>query len=159
MRFAVRHDAKQWAVRQASRLNNALWLRRAVTLGVRALVMDERGVFLVRHTYVPGWYLPGGAVDGGESAEAAVVRELHEEGGIVAASRPRLHGFYRNGRRDHVACYLIDRFTVGPAPRAAHWEIAEMGFFAPNRLPEDVTPATRARLREVLDGTAPAADW
>jgi len=70
------------------RIHQALWWTRAVTLGVRALVIDGRSVFLVRHTYRSGWFLPGGGVERGESPEAAVVRELREEGGILCAERP-----------------------------------------------------------------------
>ncbi len=154
-----RPDLKRWAVQQGARVNHAVWLVRAMTLGVRAVVLDDRGVFLVRHTYLSGWYLPGGGVDRGESAETAVVRELREEGGILCTARPLLHGFHRNGRRDHVACYVVRAFTVGPLPPAAHWEIAEAGFFPLDRLPEGTTPATRARLREVLANEPAAADW
>ena len=33
---------------------------RAATLGVRGLVIDrDNRVFLIRHTYVRGWHLPG----------------------------------------------------------------------------------------------------
>ena len=141
-------------------LHQRLWLTRAVTLGVRAIVIDEaHRVFLVRHTYVPGWYLPGGGVDRGENAETAIVRELREEGGICCRGRPTLHGFYRNGRHDHVACYLIRDFTIEERTRASFLEIAETGFFAPDALPEGTTRATRARLAEFGEEQAGAADW
>ena len=40
----------------------------ALTVGVRGAIIDEHNrVFLVRHTYVRGWHLPGGGVEVGES--------------------------------------------------------------------------------------------
>ena len=42
--------------------------RPRLSLGVRLVVLDAEGrVFLVRHSYLPGSHLPGGAVDPGES--------------------------------------------------------------------------------------------
>ena len=41
-----------------------LWWRlsRPMTLGVRAAILRDGEVFLVRHGYIAGWHLPGGGV-------------------------------------------------------------------------------------------------
>ena len=36
-------------------------------------------ILLVNHTYVPGWYLPGGGVDHGENIYQAIIREVYED--------------------------------------------------------------------------------
>src|ERR1700709_2464574 len=80
---------------------------RGMTLGVRAVVLDrDDRVFLVRHSYVPGWHLPGGGVEGGQTFGDALRRELAEEGRIELAGDPALHGIFLNSHvspRDHVA--------------------------------------------------------
>src|SRR5580698_581664 len=74
-------------------------LARGVTLGVRGLVVNDAGeVLLVEHTYMRGWYLPGGGVERGETTEAAVIRELQEEAGVKVVGRPRLVGVHANHR-------------------------------------------------------------
>ncbi|EBU7498137.1 DNA mismatch repair protein MutT, partial [Salmonella enterica subsp. enterica serovar Typhi] len=96
-----------WAGVRARLFHTVFLLRRPMTLGVRGLVFDEtaRTVFLIRHTYVPGWQLPGGGVETGETMEDALRRELQEEGNLECLSPPRLISMHFNrqaSRRDHV---------------------------------------------------------
>ncbi|QOZ67030.1 NUDIX domain-containing protein [Bradyrhizobium arachidis] len=135
---------------------------RGMTLGVRAVVLDaDNRVFLVRHSYVSGWYLPGGGVDYGETMEQAMRRELKEEGDIDLTGEAVLHGIFLNShisRRDHVAVYVVRQFRQDRLPEPNH-EIAECGFFAISALPEGTTPGTRLRLAEVLDGRPLITTW
>lgn len=135
---------------------------RGLTMGVRALVIDGQGrVFLVRHTYVSGWHLPGGGVETNETALAALSRELREEGRIELAGPPHLHGLFFNGhisRRDHVAVYVVRAFTQDRMPEP-NGEIAECGFFGVDQLPEGTTRGTRARIAEVFASRPPADEW
>ncbi|HEX8662092.1 MAG TPA: NUDIX domain-containing protein, partial [Brevundimonas sp.] len=64
---------------------------RGATLGVRGMAIHEDGrVLLVKHTYLHGWWLPGGGVERGETCEQAILREMREEGGVIIEERPRL---------------------------------------------------------------------
>jgi ADP-ribose pyrophosphatase YjhB (NUDIX family) len=135
---------------------------RGMTLGVRALVIDAEGrIFLVRHTYVAGWQFPGGGVEPGETIGEALARELGEEGHIEILEPPSLRGLYFNARasrRDHVAFFVLRSFRQASAP-LPNSEIAASGFFALDALPEDTTPATRARIAEEMSGTLRSDRW
>ena len=135
---------------------------RGMTLGVRAVVLDaDNRVVLVRHTYVSGWYLPGGGVEVGQTFHEAMVRELIEEGRIEVLGEPVLHGVFLNSHvspRDHVAVYIVRQFRQDRQPEPNR-EIAESGFFALDALPPDTTEGTRLRLAEVLDGRPVIATW
>jgi len=135
-------------------------LTRGMTLGVRAACFDTEGrVFLVRHTYVPGWYMPGGGMERNETALETLKKELREEGNLEVRGEPELFHVYYNrnaSKRDHVLFY---RVTVEQtAPRAPDMEIAESGFFTLDALPKDTTSATRRRLRE-LSGEVDRSDY
>jgi len=136
-------------------------ITRSATLGVRGLVLDDRGrVLLLEHTYIKGWYMPGGGVERGESAETALVREMLEEAGVEVIGRPTLVSIHNNHRifpGDHVLVYRVDQWRQVEATQRG--EIARIGFFAPDALPEGTTPATRARIREALAGAQVDLMW
>jgi len=135
---------------------------RGMTLGVRAIVIDPQGrVFLVKHSYVSGWHLPGGGVEPGETVLEALDRELMEEGGIAPLDAPLLHGVFFNSRisrRDHVVVFIIRAFRQDGGPRHRA-EIIDYGFYALDALPPDTTRGTRARLAELFNRAAISPRW
>lgn len=142
-------------------LHRLFLLKRPVILGIRAAAFDESGrLFLVRHTYVSGWHLPGGGVERGETAGEALEKELLEEGNLRLAAQPQLFAAYLNRAAspwDHVLLYrcpLVEQVE----PKVPDREIAEAGFFPIDDLPDGTTPATRKRLAE-LNGSEPAQYW
>jgi 8-oxo-dGTP pyrophosphatase MutT (NUDIX family) len=68
-----------------------------------AIVLDDRGrVLLHRRTDNGRWALPGGAIETGETAHEAVVREVREETGF-AVEVLRLVGVYSDPRHTTIA--------------------------------------------------------
>lgn len=152
----------RWAGLVQRLIHGAARFTRPLTMGVRGVLLDDESrVFLVRHSYMPGWSLPGGAVEVGETAQDALVREVREECNIAVRGAPKLHGVYLNAwpsRRDHVLVYVVRDFSL-LAERRPDWEIVDGRFFAIADLPADTTRATRTRLEEVTQGLAPASRW
>ncbi len=157
----MQRKAPPFHTRLLIRLMHLVFLfTRGATLGVRAVCHDGQGrIFLVRHTYLPGWYLPGGGVERGETLLAALHKEIREEGNLEAATTPELVHVYLNlegSNRDHVALYRL-RVTQ-TRPKKPDHEITESGFFDLADLPDNLTPATRRRLAEI-SGEAAISDY
>jgi 8-oxo-dGTP pyrophosphatase MutT (NUDIX family) len=137
--------------------------RRSMTLGVRAACFDGEGrVFLIKHSYVHGWYFPGGGVEPGETLEQSLQRELREEGCIRLDMPAQLFGIYLNrhiSQRDHVALFVSRNWTQTSPPKIPNLEIADCGFFSPDALPDGTTAGTRRRLEEIVRGTPISAEW
>ena len=136
-------------------------MRHGLTLGVRVLGIDgDDRLLLVKHSYTPGWHLPGGGVDVGESALAAAHRELREETRAEVEGALVLHGLFFHpayGGRDHVACFR-GRVRAG-APFRPNAEIVAASFFPLDDLPREVTPATLRRIAEWRAGMPLAEEW
>ncbi len=140
--------------------------RRGMTLGVRTMVFGQEAkqesVLLVKHTYVNGWYFPGGAIDPGEDAFTAAARELVEEAGIELTASPQMVGLYQNAhasKRDHVAFFHCRDWLQGPRPKIPNREIVAAEFFALNNLPDDISPGTMRRIVDYQQGNEAPAIW
>ena len=131
-----------------------------VAFGVSAIVDDAGGrVLLVRHSYQPGWHLPGGGVDAGEPPAEAVLRELREEVGLVESAAPEFIGIFtrRLGWVTNViALYRIAHARIQFKPSA---EIREILWADPRSLPDGAVRGTRRRLAEFADKTPLSPYW
>jgi 8-oxo-dGTP pyrophosphatase MutT (NUDIX family) len=134
---------------------------RGKTLGVRVAAFNADGaVMLVKHTYAPGWILPGGGVEKGEMLVDAALREIREEAGLIADGPLALHGIFSNENifpGDFVCTYVLRQCRR--EAWAPNFEIADAQFFASDKLPDDLTSGTRRRLDEITQGRAPSIEW
>jgi len=134
----------------------AIWS--PTVLGVAGLVLDGEGkVLLVRHSYNPGWRLPGGGVKRGEPPSDAVLRELQEEVGLTGGSAGfvSLHSRKAIWATMVVALYRVIGGRVNFRPNL---EIREICFADPYDPPHGCTPATLRRLSEFV-GQAPLSPY
>jgi 8-oxo-dGTP diphosphatase len=96
-------------------------------------------VVLVRRRNPPeGWAIPGGFVEVGESAEAAAVREAHEETGL-AVTLTALLGVYSDPSRDP-RFHTISTVYVGRAEGTPVGgdDAAEARLFGEDELPSPI---------------------
>ena len=141
------------------------WFRltRPLTLGVRAAVENRDGhVFMVRHTYVKGWYLPGGGIEKAETHIEALSRELMEEGGFRLTGEPDLVGIYSNHLvfpNDHVILCRVRPGMWEQGEATSQGEIAETLWADPLAPPDGTTPGTRLRLAELYGGAPKSPYW
>ena len=131
------------------------------TLGARAIVLNAKGqVLLVKHTYEPYWYLPGGGVNKAETTKTAVIRELREETGlIVPPEEPLLFGIYYHtylGVNDYPVIYVVKNYS---STTAYSREIEVMDWFHYDELPEMISPATKRRLTEYFTHSPQSERW
>jgi 8-oxo-dGTP pyrophosphatase MutT (NUDIX family) len=121
------------------------------TLGVRVMLIQNGQVLLVRQTYMPGWYMPGGGVKRGEPLEQAARREAREEVGAEMGELSLLGAYTHFGehKSDHNMLFLCTDFTFSGKQDK---EIAEARFFPLDALPEELPPGHRRRLEEYRAG-------
>ncbi|MCC7569079.1 MAG: NUDIX hydrolase [Candidatus Methanofastidiosa archaeon] len=109
-------------------------------LAVDGVLTDGRRILLIRRKNPPfqgSWALPGGFVTAGETVEAAVIREIREETGIVVFA-PVLVGVFSNPSRDPrghvVSCAFVCNHTLAHFTPGS--DASEARLFGLDELPE-----------------------
>ena len=106
------------------------------TVDIIIEMQDGRIVLILRKNPPPGWALPGGFVDYGESAEAAAVREAREETGLEVSLIEQFHTYSDPDRdpRQHTLSVVFIAKAAGE-PEGADDALEARGF-DPEKLPE-----------------------
>lgn len=121
--------------------------------GAHAVATDARGrILVVRTTYLgPGWMLPGGRVERGETPQSAAARETREETGIsVAVERLLLV----DARRARDVSFVFGARTIGGELEPQLGEIAEAGWLTRDEIAES-SPRLH-RLLETIEASSGA---
>ncbi len=149
----------------ASRVKNLVYrIIKGKTVGVRALIIKGEKTLLVKHSYRPLWYMPGGGVDAKETGIQAVRRELEEEVNI-SCENFELFGFYHSEQEhhdDYVALYVThlseDKYKIDEQEIAqANW-FRPIGFLLTNcrkifhPVPREELKSIWGRWRRVISG-------
>lgn len=128
-------------------------VRRPMLIGVRALVVRDGAVLLIRHRAgrTP-WALPGGGVERYERMEAAVRREAAEETGVQVAGLQLLGLYDRIGKgvSNYIGVFVCAPLSEPNPPRSL--EIAEARYFPIGALPDRLDSGSRRRIAEYAAG-------
>lgn len=121
-----------------------------------ALIVKGRKILLGRRAAPPykgTWDLPGGFLEGDETPEVALRRELREELGVAVRSA-RFLGFFHEtyGPRGFPILVAVYRATLAPGRLVTASDVSELRWFDRKRLPlrEIRFPSVRRALRRFV---------
>jgi 8-oxo-dGTP diphosphatase len=122
------------------------------TLGVFAAIIDKDSrILCVRMNYATrAWTTPGGRVEPGESPIDALKREVLEESALDVVVED-LIGVYSKPHNDDLVLFFGAR-VIRHNPWQPSDEIAQIGYFGRNELPQPMGFVARTRIIDALDG-------
>ncbi len=122
-------------------------------LTVDAIIEINGGILLIkRKNPPPGWAIPGGFVDYGETLEDAATREAKEETGLDIQLVRQFHTYSAPGRdpRHHTVSTIFIAKADG-MPKAGD-DAKEVGIFTRDTLPENLAFDHRQILEDYFTG-------
>jgi ADP-ribose pyrophosphatase YjhB (NUDIX family) len=134
------------------------WKHKGPRVTVDAIVVRAEKVLLVKRRWPPpGWALPGGFVDRGETLEQAVCRETMEETGLVVTKLRQFHAYSDPLRdpRHHTVGIVFEVESTGE-PIAGD-DAADCEFFAFDALPAEIAFDHRQILADFRSRRHPGA--
>jgi 8-oxo-dGTP pyrophosphatase MutT (NUDIX family) len=131
-----------------------------VSFGACAIVSDREGrVVLVRHSYRPGWYLPGGGAAPGEPPVDCIMRELREEIGLQHSDPPVLVGVFSRWYGWMTGVIVLYRVGGAEFDFKPSLEILELARIDPAEPPPGTGRGVRRRLAEFTGQAAQSPYW
>ncbi|KAA0015348.1 NUDIX domain-containing protein [Salinicola corii] len=132
-------------------------------VGVGVIVTRPGGYLLLGYRIkageTPTWCLPGGHVEPGETFEAAALRELHEETGIVTRQPVEIFAFLQQLDSDRTAITGAALISLGDEiaePRVTEPDVFDRWTWFPQKeLPTPLFPASDAMLSLWQDRPCP----
>lgn len=129
---------------------------RKATGSAGALLTSDGRVLLVRRAYPPhDWVMPGGNADADESPTDTFRREVREETGLDVEPERLTGVYYQDDHRagEFIHFVFVARLPDDPQVQTDPAEVSDWSLFAPDDLPEPMTPSTRRRLTDALATT------
>jgi len=137
-------------IKIAHKLLRIIWkITKPTTAGARILLIDNKRILLVKHTYQNQYFLPGGMIKPGETFEQAAKRELKEETGYQVDDL-KLFGVYNSfqeSKNDTIVVFQSSKYQAGQSNDS---EIENYGFFDIEKLPKNISPGTKRRIEEYI---------
>lgn len=124
-------------------------------VAVNAIIEHEGRYLLARRRDIGWWHLVGGGLERGETIEQGLQREVREEIG-AQVEIVRLVGVYAKPQKQEVVLTLLCHIAADSDAPSTSEEIAEVTWFAADRLPTRLLPKHRERLLDAAKGRCEA---